>query len=78
MIKITQEDLIRYIYNETSEQKSASIKVALQTDWNLRESYENLLNSNKNLNSIHFSPRPQSVDNILKYASKKHAQVISH
>lgn len=78
MIKITQEDLIRYIYNETSEQKSASIKVALQTDWNLRESYENLLNSYKNLNSIHFSPRPQSVDNILKYASKKHAQVISH
>ena len=78
MIKITPEDLVRYIYNETSERKTASIKVALQTDWNLRESYEKLVNSYNNLNKIHFSPRPQSVDNILKYASKKHAQVISH
>ena len=40
MIKFTPEDLVRYLYNETSEQKTASIKAALQTDWNLRESYE--------------------------------------
>lgn len=78
MIKITSEDLVRYMYNETSERKAASIKAALQADWNLRESYEKLLNSYKDLNKIHFSPRPQSVDNILKYASKKHAQVTSH
>lgn len=78
MIRITPEDLVRYLYNETSEQKTADIKAALQTDWNLRESYEKLLNSNDNLNKIHFSPRPESVNNILKYASKRHAQVTSH
>ncbi len=78
MINITQEDLVRYLYNETSEQKTAAIKAALQTDWNLRESYEKLLNSHTNLNSIKFSPRTESVNKILEYASKKHAQVTSH
>lgn len=78
MIKITPEDLVRYLYNETSEHKTADIKVALQTDWNLKESYETLLNSNENLNKIHFSPRPQSVNRILEYASKKQSEVTSH
>ena len=78
MIKITPEDLVRYLYNETSEKKTATIKAALQTDWNLRESYEKLVASHKNLDSIKFSPRPQSVNSILDYASKKHAQVTSH
>lgn len=78
MTKITPEDLVRYLYNETSDQKSAAIKTALQTDWNLRESYEKLENSHKNLNSIKLSPRPESVNKILEYASKKHVQVTSH
>ena len=78
MIKITPEDLVRYLYNETSEQKTATIKAALQSDWNLRESYEKLLNSKKNLNIIKLSPRAESVNKILEYASKKHAQVTSH
>lgn len=78
MIKITQEDLVRYLYNETSDRKTAAIKAALQTDWNLRESYEKLLISQKNLNKIKFSPRTESIGKILEYASKKHAQVTSH
>ena len=41
MIKFTPEELVRYLYHETSEQKSASIKAALQTDWNLRELMKN-------------------------------------
>jgi hypothetical protein len=78
MITITPEDLVRYLYHETSEQKTAKIKAALQTDWNLRESYEKLLDSHKNLSSINLSPRVESVNKILEYASKKHAQVTSH
>jgi hypothetical protein len=78
MIKVTPEDLVRYLYNETSDQKSAAIRAALQTDWNLRESYEKLLNSHKNLDTIKVSPRPESVNRILAYAAKKHAQVTSH
>ncbi len=75
MIKITPEDLVRYLYNETSELKTASIQAALQTDWNLRESYEKLVGSTLDLNRIQFSPRPESVNKILEYASKKRVPV---
>ena len=76
MIKITPEDLVRHLYNETSEPKSAAIKAALQTDWNLRENYEMLSTSKQNLNNIELSsPRVESVNKILEYASKKREAV---
>ncbi|HUZ60467.1 MAG TPA: hypothetical protein VMU83_16980 [Hanamia sp.] len=79
MIKITPEELVRYLYHETSEQKTAKIKAALQTDWNLRDTYEKLVVAHKNLNDIKFSPRQKSIDKILEYASKKQEQqVASH
>ena len=79
MTKITPEDLVRYLYNETSGTKSAAIKAALQTDWNLRESYEKLVSSAQNLNRIDLSsPRVESVNKILEYASKKRIPVTSH
>ena len=43
MIKITPEELVRYLYQETSDKKTAAIRTALETDWNLRETYEKLL-----------------------------------
>ena len=78
MMKITSEDLIKYVYNETSEQKGATIQAALQTDWSLREIYEQLLNSKSELNEIKFSPRRESVNKILEYASRRHVPVTSH
>ena len=78
MMKITSEDLIKYLYNETSEQKSATIQTALQTDWSLREMYEKLLNSQSELKKIKFSPRRETVDKILAYASKRHIPATSH
>jgi hypothetical protein len=77
MIKFTQEDLIRFIYKETSEKKSADIKTALQTDWNLRESYEKLRKSKENLDTINFSPRKEIVNNILEYAARNQKRVQS-
>ncbi|MEO8854760.1 MAG: hypothetical protein ABI359_13340 [Ginsengibacter sp.] len=78
MMKITSDDLIKYLYNETSEQKSATIQTALQTDWSLREMYEKLLNSQSELKKIKFSPRRETVNKILDYASKRHIPVTSH
>ena len=78
MMKITSDDLIKYLYNETSEQKSATIQTALQTDWSLREMYEQLLNSQSELKKIKFSPRRETVNKILEYASKRHIPVTSH
>lgn len=77
MIKFTPEDLVRYLYNETSEQKTASIQAALQTDWNLRETYEKLVSSLKNLNEVNFSPRTETINKILEYGSKRRIPISS-
>jgi hypothetical protein len=77
MIKITTEELVRYLYNETSVEKTAAIKAALQNDWNLRETFEKLLNAHTNLNDIKLAPRPQAVNKILEYAAKKQTQLHS-
>lgn len=75
MIKITLEDLIKYLYKETSEQKTAAIHAALQTDWDLKEAYEKMAMSQRNLNKITYSPRSETVNNILEYAAKR--QIVS-
>lgn len=75
MIKITPEELVRYIYHETSDQKSAMIRAALQTDWNLRDTYDKLLSAHGKLDEIKVSPRKETLDKILEYASKRHEQV---
>jgi hypothetical protein len=78
MTNITSEELIRYLYNETSEQKAAIIRAALQTDWNLHKAYEKLVNAQKNLDEISFKPRQDSINKILEYASKREVPVSSH
>ena len=71
MLKITPEELVRYLYNETSEQETVAIEAALQTDWNLLETFEKLLSAQQRLNEVNLSPEPQEVNKIIKYASKK-------
>lgn len=77
MNNITPEELVRYIYNETSPQKSERIKSALQTDGNLRDAYEKLLGAEKDLSQLTFSPRKETVNKILQYAAKKRIPVSS-
>ena len=78
MTQITQEDLVRYLYNETSEKKSELVKDALESDMNLRDNFESLLASKKNLEKVDLSPRPESVDRILQYAGKQEKHLHSH
>lgn len=70
MHSFTPEDLVQYIYNETSTQKSAAIKVALDTDWSLREKYDEIMSAHKSLEKVTLSPRKKAVDKILAYAEK--------
>jgi hypothetical protein len=70
MHNFTQDDLLLYLYNETSASKSAQIKTALETDWALREQFEELSNDLKNLEPIKLSPSSRTMENILNYAEK--------
>ena len=67
-ILFTPEDLLRYLYKETSPEMSAAIEAALQEDWTLREKLEVLKTSAQNLDKIVESPRTEVILNILQYA----------
>ena len=68
MQKISTEDLIQYLYNETSSSQNILIKEALEQDWNLREEYEQLKETIEEIGQLSFSPSSTTIDNILKHA----------
>lgn len=74
----TTEDMIQYLYNETSPDLTLAIKAALESDWTLREEFEELQATKKELNPVLMSPRAQSIDLILKYAEQSVAELPVH
>ncbi|MBC7851160.1 MAG: hypothetical protein H7Y31_15565 [Chitinophagaceae bacterium] len=64
----TPEELIQYLYKETSTEKTHAIEEALQNDWTLREKLEVLKSSTDCLDKIVESPRTVAVLNVLNYA----------
>lgn len=75
MTYYTSEDLIQYLYCETSEQKTKAIEKALETDWNFKEQFEALKLTKQGLDTLVTSPRQQSITAILNYA-KKTAEIV--
>ena len=70
MHSFTQEDLVQYLYKESSPEKSAIIKATLETDWILREKYEVISSAINSLETLTLSPRKIAIDNILNYAER--------
>lgn len=75
MHNFTPEDLLLYLYNETSPSKSAEIKAVLETDWSLREQFEAIRSTQQKLETLKMSPSQQTVDSILNYAEKAVAEL---
>ena len=72
----TPEELIQYLYKETSPAKTAEIEDALQNDWTLREKLEVLQNSMQMLDTPLESPRTEAVINVLNYARETMNEVV--
>jgi hypothetical protein len=68
MQTVNTEDLIQFIYNETSPSQNLLIKEALEQNWNLREEYEQLKHTIEEVKGLSFSPDAKTIENILKYA----------
>ena len=68
MTLFTPEDLLLYMYKETSPQQNAEIEKALQEDWTLREKLQVLQESMVSLDAEVVSPRADVVLNALNYA----------
>ena len=70
MHNYSPEDLILYLYKETSPEATAAIEEAIKTDWTLKEKLEVLKTSMKRLDTITTSPRTELILNVMKYAAK--------
>lgn len=66
--KYTPENLLQYLYKETSLAENASIEAALENDWTLREKFEVLRKAALQLEKLQYAPRKESILNILQYA----------
>jgi hypothetical protein len=75
MHNFTPEDLLQYLYNETSPAQTAQIKAALETDWTLREKFEVINSAHSRLEALKMSPSQKTIDNILSYAEKAVAEL---
>ena len=71
MTLFTPEDLVIYLYQETSPEKTAAIELALQNDWALREKLQLLRESVRDMDHQPLSsPRTEVVLRILNYAKQ--------
>ena len=70
MTNFTPEDLLLYLYKETTKEQKAEIEKALKKDWSLREKLNVLKTSMQRLDKIKESPRTEVVLNVLNYARK--------
>ena len=71
--QFTQEDLIRYWYNEVSPQECENIAQALEEDWELKELYEEICATFDILDKVELrTPNPSSIKIIMDYSQKTH------
>jgi hypothetical protein len=69
MIKtFTQNDLIRYLYHETTERETKEINKALICDAELQEQYNELTATKNRLDEARMVPSALVVNNILNYS----------
>ncbi|MBX2888523.1 MAG: hypothetical protein KF829_07705 [Ferruginibacter sp.] len=77
MESITLDDLLQYLYKETSPEKTAAITAALEKDYNLREKLNVMAAASKRLDALKMSPRQDTIDKIMQYA-EKNIEELSH
>lgn len=76
MPNFTPEDLLLYLYKETSVEQTAAIEKALEKDWTLREKLNVLKASMDRLDKLTDSPRTEVVLNVLNYARQHYTEEV--
>ncbi len=76
MTNFTPEDLLLYLYKETSPEQTAAIEEALKKDWTLREKLAVLKTSMQRLDKIVTAPRTEVVLNVLNYARENSTEEV--
>lgn len=66
--KFTQDDILKYIYKETSKEDSQLIKALIDTDPELKAVYNQLKDLKKDLDFLSRKPSEKIVDNIISFS----------
>jgi len=64
----TQDDVIRYLYNETSNQENQLIEEALLHDYDLLDFYLDCADIKTGLDKVQLSPSDRAIDKILDFS----------
>jgi hypothetical protein len=70
----TPEDLLQYLYKESSPELTAAIEAALKEDWMLRERLEVMGSSADELDTVIVAPRAEIIQRVMNYARKTAVQ----
>ena len=76
MTNFTPEDLLLYLYKDTSVEHTTAIEAALEKDWTLREKLTVLKASMERLDKLTESPRTEVVLNVLNHAREHSAEEV--
>ena len=74
MTLFTPEDLLLYLYKESSPELTVAIEAALKEDWMLREKLEVLRSSSDRLDTVTVAPRMEVIMRVMNYARKTAVQ----
>ena len=78
MLLFTPEDLLLYLYKESSPELTSAIETALNEDWTLREKLQVLQSSVDQLDKVIVSPRMEVVLKVINYARETAAESVHH
>ena len=73
----TPEDLLEFLYKETTPERTQAIEEALRADWTLREKLAVLQTARERLDRISESPRTETILRLLRYAAAENLAVRS-
>ena len=80
MTLFTPEDLLLYLYKESSPDLTLAIDTALKEDWMLREKLQEIQSQTftDDLNKIIISPRAEVILRVMDYARETAIESIQH
>jgi hypothetical protein len=78
MTLFTPEDLLLYLYKESSPELTVAIETALKEDWMLREKLQVLQSSAEGLDKVTVSPRTEVILKIMNYARETSTESVQH
>jgi hypothetical protein len=78
MSLFTPEDLLLYLYKESSPELTAAVEAALKEDWTLREKLQVIQSSVNELDRVTVSPRMEVILRVMEYARTTSAESVEH